>query len=245
MDRWQAQWLVAIRALTATPDDAARYLDHRLRFTTAVARTLGHETPELDELVYGVWLEGHTAPIYIGQTLEGRRRLWDLPIGESHHLANSFPPEIWSRVVVVYWSRVLTSQPELSQKVSAALVPVVGREEPRSAIGLGLEYLLQRRYQPLFNRRKKRRDGGWREVAWETSGSVGARAAPYLGELFDATVSVWEELAAVPCSMTAVTELPGGRVVFPAALAVECRCRQDPEPSDAPDPARDIGSGNS
>ncbi len=220
MDGWHSQWLSAIRAMTSTTEEAAGFLDRRLRFTTAVAQSLSHYDPRLDSLVYGVWLEGHEAPVYIGQTTEGRRRLWDLPIGESHHLANSFPPEIWSRVVVVYWGQLLEARSELSAVVKASAQPLagVGASDPRVVIGLGLEYLLQRRLQPLFNRRKKRRDGGWREVAWDTAGSVGARAAPHLNEFFDVIFGVWEMLAAVVPSDRMV-ELPDGRVAFPAKMA--------------------------
>lgn len=235
VEGWQGQWFAAIRALTATPVDAAAYLDRRLRFTTAVASALSHTAPELDPLLYGVWLEGHPGPIYIGQTLEGRRRLWDLPIGESHHLANSFPPEIWSRVVVVYWGYLLDRRPELAQRLAADLLPLALREPTKPVIGLGLEYLLQRRYQPLFNCRKKRRDGGWREVVWEASGSVGARAAPHLSQLLDVVVTVWEALAATPASKDVTFELPGGRVVFPGVLSRA--------PSDAKPDAVAVGGG--
>ena len=130
MNHWQSQWLQAIRAMTATPDDAACYLDRRLRFTTEVARALSHDDPALDSLVYGVWLERHQSPIYVGQTIEGRRRLWDLPIGESHHLANSFPSETWDRVVVVYWEQMLAASTELSDCISAALKTLVG-DDPK------------------------------------------------------------------------------------------------------------------
>ena len=218
MSEWHAHWLSAIHAATATPDAAARYLDGRLRFTTVVAQALAPAEIRFDPLVYGVWLTGHDSPIYIGQTLEGRRRLWDLPIGESHHLANSFPPEIWSRVVAVYWEHVLSERPALLEVVNAAIAPIVDRSMSRSAIGLGLEHLLQKRYQPLFNRRKKRRDGSWRVVAWEGSGSVGARVAPCLGDIFGEIVSVWERLANITSPAEAVVEFPDGRVVFPTAL---------------------------
>ena len=168
----QAQWLAAIRKLTATPNDAARYLDGRLRFTTAVANALAPKDVRLDPLVYGVWLDGHDLPIYIGQTLEGRRRLWDLPIGESHHLANSFPPEIWSRVVAVYWGQMLSKRPALAAAISTTLNPIVEGTDSRQVIGLGLEYLLQRRYQPLFQLSKKTER--WR-LATCSMGGVGKR----------------------------------------------------------------------
>lgn len=221
VDRWQTQWLTAIRAMTATADDAARYLDNRLRFTTAVARRLTHSDPRLDLLVYGVWLEGHSTPIYVGQTADGRRRMWDLPIGESHHLANSFPAEIWERVVVVYWGQLARARPELLVAISASVRLLLTREDadPLAAVGVGPEYLLQSRLKPLFNSRKKRRDGGWRGVVWDESTSLGAKVAPHLDELFTVVFGVWEQLATAPLSVAGVIELIDGRVAFPAAMA--------------------------
>ncbi len=52
--------------MTATAEDAARFPDRRLEFTTVVARVLAHGDSQLDSLVYGVWLEGYAQPIYIG-----------------------------------------------------------------------------------------------------------------------------------------------------------------------------------
>jgi hypothetical protein len=213
----QTQWLEAIRRMTATPQSAAAYLDQRLLFTTAVAGLLSHSDPACDQLLYGVWLEGHVDPIYIGQTMDGRRRLWDLPIGESHHLGNSFPPEIWSRVVVVYWGRILASDP----------ASVAATEASHAAIGLGLEFLLQKQTQPLFNRRKKRRDGAWREVRWNDSDSIGAKVAPSLTALFDEVMLTWKELSSVIPSDVAKIERVTGRVVFPSRLI--CQISQSPE----------------
>jgi len=222
MEERQAQWLAAIRSMTATPDDAAKYLDGRLRFTTAVARALTHDEPQRDELVYGVWLNEHSAPIYVGQTNEGRRRLWDLPIGESHHLANSFPPEIWGRVVVVYWGQLLDARSEFSETLAAEIQLSTGAAEPRAVIGLGLEYLLQSQVRPLFNRRKKRRDGSWRDVCWEMSSSLGARAAPHLSDLFTMVTAIWNSLGSISPSTQPVLEHSGGRVVFPSRILSDC-----------------------
>lgn len=223
---WQSQWLAAIRALTATPEDAAEYLDRRLRFTTEVARALSHDDRARDSLVYGVWLERHKSPVYIGQTTEGRRRLWDLPIGESHHLANSFPAEIWGRVAVVYWGQLLAARSDLFAEVTAALKPVVGDDpmQVNQSIGLGLEFLLQHNTQPLFNRRKKRRDGTWRTVEWHNSESVGARTSPHLASLFNEVFGVWQQLAAVvPAGADIAITFSTGRVVFPGRIRELCQ----------------------
>jgi hypothetical protein len=223
---WHSQWLTAIRAMTAAPEDAAKYLDRRLRFTTEVARALSHDDSGRDSLVYGVWLERHQSPVYIGQTTEGRRRLWDLPIGESHHLANSFPPEVWDRVAVVYWVKLLDARPELFAEVAAALKPLVGDNptEVNQSIGLGLEFLLQHTIQPLFNRRKKRRDGTWRTVEWQNSESLGARTSPHLASLFTEVFGVWQHLAAVvPAGADVAVTLTAGRVVFPGRIRELCQ----------------------
>lgn len=221
MKEWRRQWLEAIRSMTATASDAESYLDRRLQFTTSIAQKLTDGCGRQDALLYGVWLDEHIAPIYIGQSTEGRRRLWDLPIGESHHLANSFPPEIWSRVVVVYWEELFATFPAkargkienaVRESLTAASSNVTG------AIGLGLEYLMQRAVQPLFNRRKKLRDGSWRNVDWASSSSVGAKAAPSVQSLFAIVLLKWEELAQLPPSAD-VTQVTGGRVVFPSRIS--------------------------
>lgn len=225
MTDWQSQWLDAIRAMTAAPKDAANYLDRRLRFTTEVATALSHDDPARDSLVYGVWLERHESPVYIGQTTEGRRRLWDLPIGESHHLANSFPPEIWDRVAVVYWGQLLDARPELFSAVAAALKSLVGDDptQVKQAVGLGLEFLLQQKTRPLFNSRKKRRDGSWRAVEWENAESLGARTAPHLASLFTEVFAVWQQLAAiVPGGGDVAVALTGGLAVFPGRIRLLC-----------------------
>ena len=225
MTDWQTQWLAAIRAMTATREEAATYLDRRLRFTTDVARALSLDVPGLDSLVYGVWLEGHESPVYIGQTTAGRRRLWDLPIGESHHLANSFPPEIWDRVAVVYWGQLLNARPELFAEIAAALKPLAGDDSAQlnHSVGLGLEFLLQHEVQPLFNSRRKLRDATWRTVEWQNSESLGARTAPHLTSLFAEVIRVWQQLAAVvPEDADIAVALSGGRVVFPTKIRALC-----------------------
>lgn len=70
--------------------------------------------------------------------------MWDLPIGESHHLANSFPPEIWTRVVVVYWGQLIETRPGLFAEIAEYVLPFVDSvvSEAGPVIGLGLEFLL-------------------------------------------------------------------------------------------------------
>ena len=216
------RWLGALLSMTSSAEETGRYLDARHRFATAVASALLHRDPRCDPLVYGVWLVGHGEPVYVGQTTGGARRLWDLPIGESHHLANSFPPEIWERVVVVYWKNVLEATPRLEKRLLGRIQPLFESQDdsPSRAIGLGLEYLIQQRTQPLFNGRKRKRDGNWRSVNWMSSASLGAHVAPYLAELFEPVWKEWSRLAEIPGpteeGISATTE--HGRVVFPQRL---------------------------
>jgi hypothetical protein len=107
-------------------------------------------------VLYGIWLDWGL--IYIGQTREAERRLKDLAVGESHHLANTFPPEIWSRVVVLPWPR-LGSAPQETEGLS---------EED---VGLGLEYGLQSLLSPLANASRRTSAGTWRSVDWTGSRS--------------------------------------------------------------------------
>ncbi len=170
-------------------------------------------------MVYGVWLDGHKLPVYIGQTADAHRRLWDLPIGESHHLSNSFPPEIWRRVVVVQWGYLLEEAKNDCRPILAGLrdMGVVDEAKQLKVIGLGLEHLLQSRDRPLMNRRTKRRDGTWGQVNWSKSASFGARAAPLLGTLFDKVDEVWKALCtARPRRNGAVRTMPGGLAVYPS-----------------------------
>ncbi|MFC0530816.1 hypothetical protein [Phytohabitans kaempferiae] len=126
--------------------------------------------------VYGVWLEWGL--VYLGQTLDAKRRLFDLPIGDSHHLANTFPPEIWHRVVVTTW-------PELPAAGE------VGGLSPQE-VGLGLEYGLQRRLGPIFNAERRTPDGGWRANTLERSNSRGARVHLLVGPLLDEVERLWK-----------------------------------------------------
>ena len=63
--------------------------------------------PVSDHAVYGVYVTG-AGLLYVGQTRDARRRLRDLPVGESHHLATTVPPEIWERVLVIQWPALIT-----------------------------------------------------------------------------------------------------------------------------------------
>jgi hypothetical protein len=195
-------WRRQLLTLTETVDDARDWRRRRYRFARLLGDRLVAATASAPALtgaaIYGIWL--NWGVVYVGQTQEAQRRLRDLPIGESHHLANTFPPEIWSRVVVIAWPKF--AEVEL-------LVPI-----PSSAIGLALEHLLQRRLQPLANASRRQSDGTFADVRWETSRSEGARHAPDIQPLFEAVWTAWDHAAQQPADL--ITEAV--RVVFPANL---------------------------
>ena len=99
-----AEWLYAIRCCTSSAESPRHFQELRFRFAHALATELTTATKGgskvLGPALYGVCLTG-TGPLYVGQTTQAERRLRALPIGESHHLANTFPPEVWDRVILI------------------------------------------------------------------------------------------------------------------------------------------------
>ncbi|GAA4000282.1 hypothetical protein GCM10022247_20830 [Allokutzneria multivorans] len=196
-------WRASLLRLTGTEQAAAAWREGRYDFALRLGQALTARTPSglppvTGHVVYGVWLEWGL--LYIGQSASAGRRLRDLPVGESHHLANTFPPEIWNRVVVVSW-------PLLAEAQNLPITP--------DLIGLGLEHRLQTRLRPLANSSRRKPTGGWRQVDWETSRSAGARVAPSLDALFERVLSLWED-AGRAVDESCSTEVC--RVVFPPHL---------------------------
>lgn len=171
-------WLDAFRRLTANREVAQRFRESRYRYAHAVAEQLSADGRSDGHVVYGVQMPW--GPLYVGQTREGHRRLRDLVIGESHHLANTFPPEIWQTIVVIRWPGLAAAEPAVTQ-------------HGRDATGLALEHLLQERLQPLFNARKRTRVGGWRSTNYATSRSRASALArtPVMARLADEVVALW------------------------------------------------------
>ncbi len=179
-DVWRHQLL----KLTASDADAREWRHRRYRFAHHLGERLVSAREDAPALtgpaIYGVWLDWGL--IYVGQTQEAQRRLRDLPIGESHHLANTFPPEIWRRVVVIAWPLL----PEAASVVA---------ELPAKVIGLALEHRLQSALMPLANGSRRRTDGTFAVVNWESSRSEGARRAAQIDVLFSAVRAIWDQAA--------------------------------------------------
>jgi hypothetical protein len=175
-------WRHSLRQLTDSPESARAWREDRYRFAHRLGDALVGETATAPAIsgpaVYGVRLSWGL--LYIGQTTEAQRRLRDLAIGESHHLANTFPPEIWQRVVIVAW-------PSLPQAKDATARLGV------NTVGLALEHRLQIWTQPLANASRRTSLGGWRPVDRMSSASVGAQAAAKIDALFQAVKQLWTE----------------------------------------------------
>lgn len=147
---WRAQELLdeALRAVTA--DATSYWLHRRLLFARAHAvRVLmcgDGAFADGGAIVYAVVVRNQGC-VYIGETMS-QRRLWDIPVGESHHLAATFPPSVWDRLVALRWS-------ELDGVVAPA-----DQASLRFA-GRALERELHRRIRPEMNLWTKRSDGRW------------------------------------------------------------------------------------
>jgi len=175
-----AQWRAVLRELTAGPVTSRAYLDAREAFNVQIAKDLlsvadvARSSPE--PALYAVWIGNSNEPYYLGQTQRAGRRLWDLPFGESHHLANSFPPQTWSRVVVLCWARMEAALVLPARDAVRRQLGVDGKKVDE-VVGLALEHALTVRYRPFFNLLNRRQGGGWVERDLESSGARGARAA--------------------------------------------------------------------
>lgn len=129
-----------------------------------------------------------------------------LAVGESHHLANTVPPEVWHRVVVFNWPELL---PRLTEPQRAAVAAVA-----TTVVGEALEHLLlQIELQPLLNQRRRGRDGSWRDRRQGDSRSRGAITASVVGGPHHEVRDCWQRLATTRVEGTDHVE-PAGRVAF-------------------------------
>ena len=210
-----AAWRVSLTVLTGGLRELEAWQDQRYKFAHRVGELLAAEhsgqEPVTGPVLYGVYLAG-TGLAYVGQTEQSGRRLRDLPIGESHHLANTVPPEIWERVVVLQWPNVLGCLPFQEQQHAIELGPKI--------CGLVLEHQIQLHEQPPLNSRRRQRDGQWRRRQLAESRSLGAVHAGNLPNLYERVQEAWDELAGAetPADAEPVHLSAFGRAVFPSAL---------------------------
>lgn len=178
------RWMTGLDSLTSTRQASDEWRRYRYAFAHRLGTELAGATetspPVVGSAVYGIWLRWGL--LYVGQTTDASRRLRDLPVGESHNVANTFPPETWDRVVVVNWRLAPEADPAVTSLGEAT-------------VGLALEHALQLRVQPLANSARRTTDGGWRPIDRARSRSRGAVAAPKIRDLETAVRQVWDMAA--------------------------------------------------
>ncbi len=144
-------WQQATRALISGADQLRDLRDRRYRYAAEVGRLLtqpgADRRPADGPVLYGVLSDG-AGLLYVGHSADARRRLRDLAVGESHHLATTVPPEAWDRIVVVRWPDLLLKLRPADSDAIAKLSDVI--------TGGGLERLLQAELRPVLNSRRRR-----------------------------------------------------------------------------------------
>lgn len=211
-----AHWQGALRAVTSSRDDLLSWQDRRYAFAymlgIALCSEAGPGVPAVTGYaLYGVYIAG-AGLVYVGQTRQAERRLRDLPVGESHHIAATVPAEIWERVVVVQWPKLLPDAPPEERDAAARL--------GLAACGLAMEHRMQLSRSPVLTSRRRATGGTWRPRRLEASRSKGAASSSMFPELFRTVESAWTllELEREPRNGGAVGGNESGRVVFPGAL---------------------------
>lgn len=210
-----ARWRTAMLDALASPERILTWQDRRYRFAHEIGQFLTEAraggAPLTGHVVYGVYVAAGIL-LYVGQTSDAKRRLRDLPVGESHHLATTVPPETWERVLVVQWPELLERLPGPEARVAER----IGRD----TCGLAVEHLLQMTYRPVMMARRRSGSGGWSDRHIELSRSRGAVNSSQFPGLFDAVRTIWDSLACTPrpADGQPVAYADNGRAVFPQAL---------------------------
>ncbi|WP_307668144.1 hypothetical protein [Streptomyces sp. V2I9] len=207
-------WRASLTTLLADPPRLARWQERRFQFAHRVGALLteahGDSPAVTGCALYGVFAAG-AGLCYVGQTQEAGRRLRDLPVGESHHLANTVPPELWERVVVIRWPLLLPEAPSKEYALAEEMGPIV--------CGLALEHALQLATVPPLNSRRRRTSGDWQPRNLAQSRSRGAIHAQSVPGLIHLTLAAWTALSQVELrENSAVLDTGIGRVVSPTTL---------------------------
>jgi len=215
-DEALVRWRTAVEDALRSPADVMAWQDRRYQFAYQVGQLLTSAVDPANRQVAGHVLYGVTIAgaglVYIGQSADARRRLRDLPVGESHHLATTVPPEAWTRVLVVEWPTLLSKIPA----AEARTIDGLGHD----TCGLALEHRLQLAYRPVLSARRRGNLGQWKTRNLDDSRSRGALAADQLPMLFLAVTRAWQVLAnmRLPSVGPPVSCTDNGRVLFPHSL---------------------------
>ncbi|MEV7997260.1 hypothetical protein AB0O67_36905, partial [Streptomyces sp. NPDC086077] len=183
-------WRSSLTTLLGDASLLERWQDRRYQFAHRVGNLLtethADSSVTVGPVLYGVFASG-AGLCYVGQTQEAERRLRDLPVGESHHLANTVPPEVWERVVVIRWPLLLSDVPVSEQAEVEAMGSAV--------CGLALEHALQVATTPPLNSRRRRTSGDWQPRNLMQSRSRGAIHSQRIPGLSRLTLAAWKALS--------------------------------------------------
>jgi hypothetical protein len=215
-------WHRALQELTGDPQRFDSWRKQRYAFAHRVGTLLTEAHPPTPAAtgpaLYGVYLTG-IGLCYVGQTQEAKRRLRDLPIGESHHLAVTVPPELWTRVIVVQWTELFT----------AAIGDHNWTITDMKTCGEALEYLLHCHFHPPINCHARTTSGSYRERPPENSKSKAAITSASFSGLFKAVLGAWSDLEFIaepaPGDRRIADYNSYGRAVFPSALLASTNFR--------------------
>jgi hypothetical protein len=212
LGRWRAAMLDSL----ASPERVLAWQDRRYRFAHQIGQLLisparPDAAPVAGHVVYGVCVAG-AGLLYVGQTVNAKRRLRDLAVGESHHLATTVPPETWERVIVVQWPDLLPGVGDSDELAAQQL--------GHQICGLALEHLLQVTYRPVMTGRRRSGAGEWVVRHIDSSRSRGAVNSSQFPALFKAVRGAWDQLAdaASPEDGDPAIHADAGRVIFPGLI---------------------------
>ncbi|MFT5195011.1 MAG: hypothetical protein ACI85U_002026 [Candidatus Promineifilaceae bacterium] len=219
----QKHWHL-LKEETHESQDAFKYFQIRASFANSVSQEIRNlaklARDENIPAIYAVWLNKQSNPIYIGQTQDSKRRLWDLAIGESHHLANMFPPETWGKVCIFRWKDFLENHQLAFESIKGKSMNFDNSEkEILKQIGLSIELSFQIEMQPLFNKYKRLKDGSLKAIDFSSSGSSGSKLLSQIDYEFDGLKKYWYELTSENLTgAKSSISLEYGAVVYPQNL---------------------------
>ena len=218
-------WAMLCREINSDAVKSRSFRENRYAFNHRLASRLVENLPErgLDQVIYAVHLTGdHPRPAYLGTSTGGHRRLCDLPVGESHHLSNTYPPETWERVQILHWRQVLDREGFDLRALEAQVAEHYPAKpgEALKLIGMGIEFMFQTETMPELNVRIKLGGGGFREVGLGRSGSRQALiAGRWMKPIFPLLLDYWMRLQAEAGAYSGpAMHTQTGSVVFPAFI---------------------------
>ena len=190
-------------------DFALEYMEKKYEYDHKIGAALRSGLSKLsscDGVIYGVYVNGIVVPVYIGESLDGRRRLYDLAIGESHHVANTFSTLIWDKVLVVGWrapsnwemieEKILNLQAECSNTSSQPR-----QLSPLKVFSKAIEYHVREALDPLVGKRTKKGGQFVQAPTGDDSKAICVKVGDCVKDVSSPVIAEWKKLE---CSGVAV-----------------------------------------